>query len=55
MLAGASDVVGDISTGVLVVDVVAWAEETEDDIEENCWVADDADEELYRSVHELPF
>jgi hypothetical protein len=28
------------------VDIVAWAEETEDEMEEKVWEADDADKEL---------
>ena len=51
MLAGASDVVEDTSTEELVVGVVAWAEETEDEMEDNVWEAEDADEELRTSQY----
>ena len=54
MLAGASDEVEDTSTEELVVDVVAWAEETEDDIEDIVWAAEDADEELYQISLRIP-
>lgn len=48
MLAGASEVVEETSAEELDVDVVAWAEETDDDIDEKLWEADDAEEELRR-------
>jgi hypothetical protein len=54
VLAGASEVVEETSAEELDVDVVAWAEETDDDIDEKLWEADDAEEELRRSVYGIP-